>query len=100
MKAKTERVFNLKFDRRISTGPAVSSFVVYALDVGHLALAPSSIPEYEKTALFRDKAQATLKNGQYLVELPQRVYEFYRLDEADYTVMASEQKPHTVEIMV
>jgi len=34
------------------------------------------------------------------VEVPARVYEFYHLDESDYTVMASEKKPKTIEVLL
>ena len=100
MKAKTETVTALRFDRRIWTGSRPSSFIVYALDVGHLALAPERVPEYEKIALFKERARAILQNGNFAVEVPARVYEFYHLDESDYTVMASEKKPKTIEVVL
>ena len=49
---------------------------------------------------FQEKARATVRNGQFLVEIPHKAYEFYHLDEADYTVMAWETKPRTVEILL
>ena len=73
---------------------------MYALDVGHLALAPERIPEYEKIALFKERARAILQNGNFAVEIPARVYEFYHLDESDYTVMASEKKRKTIEVVL
>jgi len=100
LKAKTETVTSLRFDRRIWTGSRPSSFIVYALDVGHLALAPERVPEYEKIALFKERARAILQNGNFAVEIPARVYEFYHLDESDYTVMASEKKPKTIEVVL
>jgi len=100
LKAKTETLSALRFDRKLWTGPKPSSFTVYALDVGHLALAPEKVPEYEKIALFRDKAKATIMNGSFEVEVPARVYEFYHLDESDYTAIASEKKPKTIEIIL
>jgi len=60
-------IVQISFDRRLWSGPKPSSFIVYALDVGHLALAPEPIPEYERTALFKEKAKATL-NGHFAVE--------------------------------
>jgi hypothetical protein len=87
-------------DRRLWSGPKPSSFIVYALGVGHLALAPEPVPEYEKTALFKEKARASIENGHFAVEVPARVYEFYHLDESDYTAMASEKKPKTIEIIL
>jgi len=41
----TETV-QISFDMRLWSGPKPSSFLVYALDIGHLALAPEPIPEY------------------------------------------------------
>ncbi len=90
----------LLFDRRLWNGPNPSSFIVYALDVGHLALAPKPVPEYERTALFKENAKASVKNGHFAVEVPAKVYEFYHLDESDYTAMASLKKPKTIEIML
>ena len=100
LKAKTESVTELRFDRRLWSGPKPSRFIVYALDVGHLALAPEPVPEYEKTALFKEKARASIENGHFAVEVPARVYEFYHLEESDYTAMASEKTPKTIEIIL
>ena len=100
MKAKTETVSTVRVDKRIWTGPALSRLIVYALDVGHLVLAPRPVEEYERVALFKERARASVTKGQYFVELPRKVYDFYRLDETEYTVMASETKPRTVEILL
>jgi hypothetical protein len=100
LKAKTESGAGLRFDRRLWSGPKPSSFIVYALDGGHLALAPEPVPEYEKTALFKERARASIENGHFAVEVPARVYEFSHLDESDYTAMASEKKPKTIEIIL
>src|SRR2546428_2165202 len=88
----TETV-QISFDMRLWSGPKPSSFIVYAIDVGHLALAPEPIPEYERTALFKEKAKTTLENGHFAVEVPARVYEFYHLDESDYRLQRSSRRP-------
>ncbi len=90
----------IRVDRKLWTGPALSKLIVYALDVAHLVLAPEPVVDYERTALFKEKARVSLDDGQYLVELPRKVYDFYHLNEADYTVMASEIKPKTIEILL
>ena len=100
MKAKTETVSTVRVDKKIWTGPALSRLIVYALDVTHLVLAVEPVGEYERTALFKEKARVSVEDGEYLVELPRKVYDFYHLDEADYTVMASEIKPRTIEILL
>ncbi len=97
---RTGTVSTVRVDRRIWTGPAVSRLIVYALDVTHLVLAVEPVGEYEQAALFKKKARVSVEDGDYLVELPRKVYDFYHLDEADYTVMASEIKPKTIEILL
>ncbi len=88
----------LGFEAEIWAGHVPSSFIVYALDFERLALAPAPVREYERSALFKEKARATVGNGEFLVEIPHKAYEFYHLNEADYKVMASETKPRIVEI--
>ena len=90
----------VRFDKKIWTGPALSRLIVYALDVGHLVLATRPVEEYERVALFKERARASVTDGQYSVEFPRKVYDFHRLDETEYTVMASETKPRTVEILL
>lgn len=100
MKAKTETTSMIRVDRKIWTGPALSRLIVYALDVGHLVLAAEPVGEYERMALYKEKARVTTDDGQYLVELPRKIYDFYHLSETDYTIMASEIKPKTIEILL
>ncbi len=100
LKARTEAVSVVRFDRRILSAQPPSSLILYALDVSHLVMALEPVPEYERRALFKDKARVAVKNGQCLVEVPGKIFQFYRLDEADYTVMASEKKPRTLEILL
>jgi hypothetical protein len=93
-------VFTVRIDKRVWTGPALSRLIVYAVDVAHLVLATEPVGEYERSALFKERARVSVEDGEYLVELPRKVYDFYRLVEADYTVMASQIKPKTIEILL
>jgi len=43
-------------------------------------------------ALSKEKVKATLVKGKCLIEMPQKIYEFYHLDEADYTIMAKSER--------
>ncbi len=90
----------MRVDKRLWTGPTFSKLIVYALDVAHLVLAPEPVVDYERIALFKEKARVNIDDGQFLEELPQKVYDFYHLSEADYTVMASEIRPRTIEILL
>ncbi len=55
--------------------------IVYALDVSHLVLAVEPVGEYEQAALFKKKARVSVEDGDYLVELPRKVYDFYRFEQ-------------------
>jgi hypothetical protein len=68
--------------------------------VAHLVRAIEPVGAYERTALFKEKARVSINDGQYLVELPQKVYDFYNPNEADYKVIASEIRPKTIEILL
>src|SRR5438309_10461099 len=100
LKAKTETTSMIRVDKKLWTGPALSRLIVYGIDVAHLVLGPEPVVDYERTALFKEKARVSLDDGQYLVELPRKVYDFYHLIEADYTVIASEIRPRTIEILL
>jgi hypothetical protein len=50
-------------DKKIWTGPTLSKLIVYALDIAHLVLATESVVEYEETALFKEKASVSTRNG-------------------------------------
>ncbi len=93
-------ISTIRVDRKIWTGLALLRLIVYAVDVAHLVLAVEPVGEYERTALFKEKARDSIDDGQYLVELPRKVYDFYHLNESDYTVTASEIRPRTIEILL
>ncbi len=79
MKAKIETTSMIRVDRKLWMGPALSKLIVYGLDIAHLILAPEPVVDCERTALFNEKARVSNDDGQYLVELPQKVYDFYIL---------------------
>jgi len=41
----------------------------------------------------------THARNKYLIELPKKIYDFYHMDETDYTIMVSEINPKTIEIL-
>jgi len=90
----------IRVDGRLWRGSALSRLIVYALDVAQIVLAPEPVVDYERTALFKEEVRVSLDDSQYLVELPRKVNDFYHLNEADYTVMASGTKPETIEILL
>ncbi len=73
---------------------------VYAIDSVRIALAPKPVSSLENVAMYSGKAKVSRDGKHYRIEMPARVYDFYHLEEADYTVMTSEVSPRTVEILL
>lgn len=91
---------SIALDRKLVSIPLPERLILYAIDASHLVLAPEPINELERKALSKEKVKATLVDGKYLIEMPRKIYEFYHLDEADYTLMASEIHSRTIEILL
>src|SRR5205807_7334387 len=53
---RSSRTAVLRVDWKLWIGPIPARLIVYALDVAHLALAPEPVVDYERTALFKEKA--------------------------------------------
>jgi len=79
-------------DKKLWKRPATLQAVVYALDTAHLFLTHEPVIDSERTALFKERARVSPGKGQYPVERP-KVYDFYSLDEADYTGWSQGQDP-------
>ena len=90
----------IKVNRRLVPIQLPEKLILYALDSSHILLAIKPINELERKSLSKEDVRVTQVGNEYLIELPKKVYDFYRLDEADYTIMASEINPKTIEILI
>lgn len=90
---------HFEIEKQMIPFPLPEELILYALDTAHIVLAVQPVQNYEEKALYKEKIRISTRNDIIYLELPRRIYEFYRLDEADYTVMASEIVPKTVEIL-
>lgn len=90
----------IKIDRKLVSIPLPEKLILYELDSSHILLALKPINELEKKSLSKEDVKVTQVGNEYLIELPKKVYDFYHLDEADYTIMTSETNPKTIEILI
>lgn len=90
----------IQLDKGLVPIPLPERLILYAVDATHIVLATEPISGLEEKALFKEGISVTLAENRYLIELPMKVYEFYHLDEADYTIMVSEINPKTMEILL
>lgn len=90
----------IKIDRKLVSIPLPERLILYALDSSHILLAIKPISQFEKKSLSKEDVKVTQVGNEYFIELPKKVYDFYHLDEADYTIMTSETNPKTIEILI
>jgi len=90
----------IQFDKGLVPIQLPEKLILYAADTAHIVLATEPIIELEEKAPFKEGIGVTLAENRHLIELPMKVYEFYHLDEADYTMMVSEINPRTIEILL
>ncbi|MDH5451283.1 MAG: hypothetical protein OEX77_10385 [Candidatus Bathyarchaeota archaeon] len=90
----------IKIDRKLVSIPLLEKLILYAVDSSHILLAMKPINELEKKSLSKEDVEVVRVGNEYLIELPKKVYDFHRLDEADYKVMVSEINPKTIEILI
>lgn len=90
----------IKIDRKLVSISLPEKLILYAVDSSHILLAMNPINELEKKSLSKENVKVVRVRNEYLIELPNKIYDFYRLDEADYTVMVSEINPKTIEILI
>jgi hypothetical protein len=94
------RKVSIKVDNRLVSVTLPERLILYAFDLSHILLAIKPINELEEKSLSKEDVKVTQVGNEYLIELPKKIYDFYHLDEADYTIMASETNPKTIEILL
>jgi hypothetical protein len=90
----------IKAHTRLISIDLPEKLILYALDSSHILLAMKPINELESRSLSKENVRVSRAGNEYLIELPKKVYDFYHLDEADYTIMTLETNPKTIEILI
>ena len=91
----------IEFDKKVVGGaPLPKALVLYAVDAGHFVLSVKPLENLEKNALTKTRASVSVERQKYLIKIPPKVYSFYKIDESDYTVMASNKDPLTIIISI
>ena len=74
--------------------------ILYAATNEFLILAPKPISLFEQTAIWKGEIRSRRNQDQIILEIPQKIYEFYNLDEHDYTIMTSDESPEILQIHI
>ena len=91
----------IEFDKKVVGGVELPrALILYTVDAGHFVLSTKPLDSLEETALTKARVSVDVEQDRYLLKLPAKVYNFYRMDESDYTVMISDKEPLTIIVTV
>jgi hypothetical protein len=74
--------------------------ILYAVDAEHLVIAAKPLGALEEKALAKTPVKVFCEKNRHVIMLPTKIYNFYHLDENDYTIMASDKDPTTIIIAI
>ena len=88
----------IEIDKKMVSAGLPSTMVLYALDSDHFVISSVRSRALAEKAPVSQRVHVTESGGRYIVHLPKKIYEFYRLEENDYSTMVSEKDP--IKILV
>jgi hypothetical protein len=92
---------DIEFDEKVVAGEKLpETMIVYVMDAEHFILTAKPIEHLEEEALTKMHAKIVSQQNKYIVKLPKKIYNFYHLDENDYTIMASNRDLATIIITI
>ncbi|MFQ5710486.1 MAG: hypothetical protein ACE5GD_01765 [Candidatus Geothermarchaeales archaeon] len=89
-------IHKVEMDRKVIGRELPDEVTLYAVDSEHFMLSVKPLEELEEKALAKVQVSVVRVADKYVFNLPEKIYNFYHLDENDYTVMVSEQNPDNI----
>jgi len=91
----------MEISQKVTAGAKLpETMILYTIDTGHFVIAPRSSRVLEERALTKTRVSIASENDKYVIRLPAKIFDFYRLDKSDYTVMTSDKDPKTIIVTV
>lgn len=91
----------IEIDEKITKGEKLPEvMILYAVDLEHFVITSKPIKNLEDKALTKTKVKVSNERKKHVITLPLKIYNFYHLEENDYTVMASEKDLKTIIITI
>jgi len=78
----------------------LETMILYAMDIGHFVIAARPLKALEESSLTKAYVDVAIQQNKYTIKLPPKIYNFYHLDENDYTVMASDKDTATIIVSI
>lgn len=92
---------SIEIDEKITKGEKLPEvMLLYAVDLEHFVITSKPLKKLEDKALTKTKVKVINEQNKHIIALPLKIYNFYHLEENDYTVMASEKDSKTILITI
>jgi hypothetical protein len=93
--------YRIEIDGKVTHGVKLpETMILYAVDTEHMILTAKPNKTLEEKAITKTRVKVVEDKGKHVILIPTRIYNFYRLEESDYTVMVSDKDPATIMIAV
>ena len=91
----------IEINEKVTKGEKLpEAMIFHAMDAEHFVIAAKPIKNLEKKALTKTQVKVVSGQNKHGIVIPKKIYDFYHLDENDYTIMASEKDPKTIIIAI
>jgi DNA polymerase elongation subunit (family B) len=91
----------IEIDEKVTLGEKLpETMILYAVDTGHMVITAKPNEGLEEKAIIKTQVKVVKEENRHVILLPMKIYNFYRLDESDYTIMVSDRDPTTIMIAV
>ena len=91
----------IEIDEKVTGGIKLpQTMILYTMDADHFIIAAKPLKTLEESALTEMRVEVASQQGKHVIKLPSKIYNFYHLDENDYTIMASDKDPLTIIITI
>ena len=91
----------IEIDAKVTeVGKLPETMILYAVDADHLVIVAKPLRALEEKALTKTDVRVVSRRNKYVIVIPTKLYDFYHLDENNYTVMTSDKDPLTITIAI
>ncbi|MEM2946678.1 MAG: hypothetical protein QXN96_00385 [Candidatus Bathyarchaeia archaeon] len=93
--------YRIEIDEKVTGGLKLpETMILYAVDTEHMILTAKPNKTLEEKAITKTEVKVIVGKNRHIILIPTKIYNFYRLEESDYTVMVSDKDPATIMIAV
>jgi hypothetical protein len=91
----------IEIDEKVTGGVKLPhTMILYTMDADHFVIAAKPLKTLEESALTKTHVEVVSQQNKHVIKLPSKIYNFYHLDENDYTIMVSDKDPSTIIITI